>query len=203
MTFRFSAPPVKIPMEKGGQPLNDTWVQWFSLLYNSVSSVVGLLGGKDLNFPYGSFSNNATQALTLANTPYVCTLDTDDAANGVNRSGSKINVAYAGVYNLQFSLQFENTASSIADVWVWIRKNGVDVAGTASTWAVTSSHGGVNGYMVGACNFFVDVAAGDYLELVAAADATGIRIEAYPSSTSPFARPSIPATVVTLAFVSA
>lgn len=197
-----SAPPVKVPIDKGGKGLSDIWVQWFSLLYNLISALFDPDGGGAvLNFPAGAFSNPATQTLAAANTPYVCVLTVQDAGS-MTLAANKMYIRRDGVYNCQFSLQFENSATSITEVWVWLRKNGVDVAGTASTWSVTSKHGAVNGYMVGACNFFVNAVAGDYFELIVAAGATGINLEAYPSSTSPFTRPSIPSTVVTFAFVS-
>lgn len=176
---------------------------YFSQLSAMLQGLVSPGGGKYLSSVYGAFSNNVTQAVTLANTPYVVQLNTTDAANGVSLAANKMAVAQDGVYNCQFSLQFENTTTQITEVAVWLRKNGTDVAGTASEWAVTGSHGAINGYMIGACNFFVTMLAGDYLELAVAADATGINIEAYAAATSPYTRPSIPSSVVTLSFVSA
>lgn len=167
------------------------------------ASLLGTRGGRYLDNPYGAFSNTTTQALTAANTPYVVSLNTTDHANGTSLATNQITVAQTGLYNVQFSLQFENTAAQITEVWVWLRTNGVDVPDTASIWAVTSTHGSVNGYTLGACNFYIALNAGDYLELVAAANATGMNIESYTSSTSPFTRPSIPGAVVTVSFVSA
>lgn len=175
---------------------------YFRQLDTANAALLGRYGGKYLNIPHGAFSNNATQTITAANTPYVVVLNTTDTAIGMTLSSNQITVQQAGVYNVQFSLQFENTTVSIVDTWVWIRKNGVDVPGTASTWAVTASHGGTNGYALGVCNFFVSMTANDYIEVVCAADATGINIEAYASSVSPFTRPSIPSSVVTVSFVS-
>ena len=176
---------------------------YFAQNDNVSQGLLGVGGGKYLSSVYGSFQNTATQTLAAANTPYVVVLNTTDFAYGVTLGSNRLTVAQDGVYNCQFSLQFENTTTGIIDTFVWLRKNGVDISGTASTWAVVSSHGGTNGYAIGACNFFVSLAAGDYIELVVAADATGCNIEAYASSTSPFTRPSVPSSVVTLAFVSA
>lgn len=175
---------------------------YFAQIDNALFGLLGRLGGQYISSPSGAFSNSATQTITAANTPYVVALNTTDQSNGMSLASNQITVDQGGIYNLQFSLQFENTVTSIVDTWVWIRKNGTDLAGTASTWAITSSHGGTNGYVIGACNFFVDLNAGDYVELVVAANGTGINLEAYSSSVSPFTRPSIPSSVVTLAFVS-
>jgi hypothetical protein len=181
-----------------------TWVLYlyFSQLDNITQGLLGRQGGKYLNNPYGAFQNDATQAITLVNTPYVVVLGTTDYANGTSLASNRITVAQSGIYNVQFSLQFENTHTSIVNTWVWLRKNGVDVNGTASTWAVVSTHGGIHGYAIGACNFYLDMAAGDYLELVVAADDIGINLEAYVAATSPFTRPSVPSSVVTVSFVS-
>ena len=160
-------------------------------------------GGKYMSSVYGGFSNNATQSIPAANTTYVVTLNTTDTANGISLAANKMTVAQDGVYNAHYCLQFENTTTGIIDVFVWLRKNGVDVPNSGSTWSVTSTHASINGYMLGTANFFVTAAAGDYLELVVAADATGLNIEAYAASVSPFTRPSIPSSVVTLSFVSA
>jgi len=175
---------------------------YFRQLDAANSALLGREGGKYLNTPHGAFSNTATQTITAGNTPYVLSLNTTDYSNGMTLASNKITVDQAGVYNIQFSLQFENTNVAIATTWVWIRKNGVDVAATASTWDIHGTHAGSNGYTLGACNFFVELAANDYIELVVAAGGTGVNIEAYASSTSPFTRPAIPSSVVTVSFVS-
>lgn len=178
--------------------------QYFVELDNAFRQLLGVRGGKFLNNPYGAFSNSASQTTAVINTPYVVVLNTSDYANGVTLASNKMTVSQAGIYNVQFSLQFENTDTGHADeVWVWLRKNGTNIAGTASTWSVPASHGGINGYQLGVANFYVSLAANDYIELVYASDALTVQIEAYTSSTSPFTRPSVPSSVVTVSFVSA
>lgn len=176
---------------------------YFNQLDGAFSTLFGPRGGMFINNPYGAFQDSYTQALTLANTPYTVALSTVDYANGMTLASNQITVEQSGIYNVQFSLQFENTTTHITEVWVWIRKNGIDVTDTASIWAIPSMHGSIHGYLIGACNFYVDLTAGDYIELVAAASDTGLNIEAYTASTSPFTRPSIPSAVVTVSFVSA
>lgn len=175
---------------------------YFGRLDAANAALLGRQGGKFLNIPHGAFSNTGTQNLTAANTAYVVTLNTSDFANGMSLASNKITVDQTGVYNVQFSLQFENTNVAIATTWAWLRKNGTDIAGTASTWDIHGTHAGSNGYVLGACNFFVQLTANDYLELVVAGNNTGINIEAYSSSVSPFTRPAIPSSVVTVSFVS-
>ena len=152
--------------------------------------------------PRGAFQNNASQTISTANTPTVIAFDTTDSAYGFSLASNKVTIVNAGTYNIQFSLQFANMDTQIHEVTVWLRKNGTDVVGTASKYAVVSSHGGVDGYLIAVANFFVDVSANDYIELVCATTSTQVYIEAYASSTSPFTRPSIPASVVTFTLVS-
>lgn len=157
--------------------------------------------------PYGAFQDSTNQYGT-ANTPTVVLFNTTDFDNGVYLSSNKIYARNAGVYNYQFSLQFSNTDSQIQEVSVWLRKNGTDIAGTGSKYAVPNKHGAVDGYLIAVANFFVDLAAGDYIELVwaptlaanSAGTVAGIYMEAYTSSTSPYTRPSIPSAVATLQY---
>ena len=176
--------------------------------YNSVILLVpaSVAAGSD-KLPYGAFQSSANQ-FTTANTPTVVTFNTTDFDNGIYLSSNKIYARNAGVYNYQFSIQFSNTDSQIQEVEVWLRKNGTNIAGTSSKYAVPNKHGSIDGYLIAVANFFIDLAAGDYLELVwsptLAANSgntvTGIYMEAYASSTSPYTRPSVPSAVATLQY---
>lgn len=114
---------------------------------------------------------------------------------------SKITVDYAGLYNLQFSLQFVNTAVQIYDTDVWFRKNGTDIANSNSRFSVPNSHGGVDGHLIAALNYMVDMDPGDYLEIMWHTDNSNISIQQLPTQTSP-ARPATPSAIVTMQYVS-
>lgn len=149
--------------------------------------------------PYGAVSSTTTEYATAAT---AVTFNTSDFDNGVYLSSNKMYFRNSGVYNLQFSIQFANTDSQIQEAHVWIKKNGTNVAGTASKYSVPNKHGSIDGYLIAVANFFVDIAAGDYVELFwdatlyanSGGTTTGIYIEAYAAS-SP--RPSIPSAVLT------
>lgn len=147
---------------------------------------------------YGSFQNTADQTFATANTATKIVVNTTDFIKGMTRSGSTITDITPGIYNVQFSLQVANTDSSIHEIEIWLRKNGSDVAGTATKFSISSRHGSVDGYVVPVANFFVELATTDTLELWGAVSNTSLYIEAYPVQTTPFARPSIPSTVLTL-----
>ena len=114
---------------------------------------------------------------------------------------SMVTVDYAGLYNLQFSLQFVNVAVQIYDVDVWFRKNGTDIPASNSRFSVPNSHGGVDGHLIAALNYFLDMDPGDYVEIMWHTDNSNISIQQLPTATSP-TRPATPSAIVTMQYVS-
>ena len=114
---------------------------------------------------------------------------------------SKITADYAGLYNLQFSLQFVNTDTQIHDTDVWFRKNGTNIANSNSRFSVPNSHGGIDGHLIAALNFFLDMDPGDFIEIMWHTDDVKISIQQLPTATSP-TRPATPSAIVTMSYVS-
>lgn len=140
---------------------------------------------------YGAFHNSLSMTATAANTAYAMTLDTNDYTNQVSIvSNSRITVTNAGLYNVQFSVQLTNTDSQEHDVSIWLRKNGTDVAYTNTLLVVPKARSGTDGHTFGAWNFFIQLSASDYVELMWCTDSTSVFIEA----TSPLSTPTRPAT---------
>ena len=159
-------------------------------------------GGGYLNFPYAAVQRATDKTFTI-NTATQITFDTTDYINDcVNNGTDGIKVNVAGVYNYQFSVQLRNTDTQIHSAWIWIRINGVDLAGTASKFDVISSHGGTDGFVIAAANFYVKLNANDTVEMWAAVNNTAVSFDATAAQVSPFAMPSIPSVVATLSFVS-
>jgi hypothetical protein len=176
---------------------------FFNQLDNAMGSLLRARGGQYINNVYGAFQNNSDVTLAAANTATLIPINTTDYANGTSYViGNGIHVAVNGLYNYQFSIQFANTSTEIHSAVVWLRKNGVDIPGTASKFDVPSKHGSSNGYLIGACNFFVDLLDGEYVELWWACDSTAVYLDAEPAQTTPYAHPIIPSVVATLSFVS-
>jgi len=152
--------------------------------------------------PYGAFQSLVDQAIGTANTAYAMTLDTTDYSNGVTLSNSsRMNVKNAGTYNFQWSGQFNNTDTQIHDVSVWLRKNGTDITGSTGFISIPNSHGGVDGHAIVGWNYFIELAANDYIELWWSATSTTISLEHLPTQTSP-TRPSTASLITTLNLVS-
>lgn len=152
--------------------------------------------------PYGAFQSLVDQTVALANTAYAMTLDTTDYSNGVTLSNSsRINVKNTGVYNFQWSGQFVNTDSQLQDVSVWLRKNGTDIAGSTGFISVPNSHGGINGHSIVGWNYFLELAANDYIELWWSATSTTVSLQFLPTQTSP-TRPSTASLITTINYIS-
>jgi hypothetical protein len=176
---------------------------YFRKLTNILSTVLGPRGGKYLNLPYGAFQDATDQAAANTTTAYAITFDTTDYANGITLSNtSRLNVSQAGIYNVQFSVQFKNTTNDTQDVEVWFRKNGTDIANSGSRFGLAPRKSSGNpSHMIGALNYFVDLAESDYLQLMWRPSDVGVSIEHFAAGTSP-TRPAIPSVIATVSFVS-
>jgi hypothetical protein len=152
--------------------------------------------------PYGAFQDTTDQAAASTTAAYAITYNTTDYSNGVTLSNSsRLNVSNPGVYNIQFSIQFANDDTQIQDVDVWFRKNGTDVAGSNSKFSVPNSHGGTDGHLIAALNYFIELAAGDYIEIMWATTSTLVTIEHLAAQTAP-TRPATPSVIATMTYVS-
>jgi hypothetical protein len=129
---------------------------------------------------YGTFSNSTTQTIAAANTPYHVHFNTTEIASGVRiQDLGRIYTDYAGLYSFDFRLQLTSTNSSQKSVYIWGRKNGIDIPYSNSK--VTVSGNGVE--LVPSWSFSVSMQAGDYFELMHATTDTSVRIDA-PANTA-------------------
>lgn len=179
----------------------------FTQSYNSLISppLPGVApGGSNMYFPYAAIQRTTDKTFT-ANTATQITFDTNDFLSGCTNDGTDgIAVGQGGVYNYQFSVQLKNTDTQIHSAWIWLRVNNVDVAGTGSKFDVVSSHGGIPGFVIAACNFYVQLAPQDTIEMWAAVSDVNITFDATGAQVAPpFDMPAIPSVVATLTFVSA
>jgi hypothetical protein len=173
-------------------------------LFRQLETGSGSIDGSGLRLPYGAFSSDQDQT-TTANTATLMTLNTTDFANSVSISSSQITVATAGIYNLQFSAQFQNTDNQIQDISIWLKQNGSDIAGSTgfvSIPAHKSASAGDEAHQITGWNYYLSMAAGDYVEIYWSATNASVSIQHYAASTGPV-RPSTQSVVATLSFVSA
>jgi hypothetical protein len=178
------------------------------LYFNRIDNILGQLSTaantSGLRAPYGAFSSDQDQS-TTANTATLMTLNTTDFSNGVTIASSKITVANAGIYNLQFSAQFQNTDNQIQDISIWLRQNGTDIPGSAGLVSIParkSAAPGEEAHEIIGWNYYVSLAAGQYIEIYWSTTLASVTIQYYPASTGPV-RPSTQSVVATMSFVSA
>jgi hypothetical protein len=182
--------------------LNNVLRLYFNRLNNFNQVFATNAGGALLRFPYGAFSSGVDQS-TTANTATLMTLDTTDFSNGVTISSSKITTTIAGIYNLQFSAQLENSGNAPYDVFIWLKQNGTDIAGSTGKVGMPArkSPGDPFHNIVG-WNYYVSMAANDYIEIYWSTTNASVTIQYYAASGSP-TKPATQSVVATLSFVSA
>jgi len=150
---------------------------------------------------YGAWQDNITQTAAVSNTGYEMIFRTIDLSNGVTvvtngTNLTRITFANTGIYNLQFSSQFQNTSNQLADVTIWLRLNGSDVAGSSGFASIPNSHGGTPGHSIVSWNYLLSVVAGQYYELVwSTSDAANVTMQYYAAGSPPPSTASVILTV--------
>lgn len=129
---------------------------------------------------YGSFVKTTDQTPAAVNTAYPLTFDSTIVANGFSIGGttSRIIAANAGLYYVDGTVQITSGDVSTKNIWVWLRKNGTDIANSARL--ITSDING--GYVSVSFNASVSMVINDYIEVVFAADSTNVTIDAVAST---------------------
>jgi len=182
------------------------------LYFNRIDAILdqfkigsGAIDGTEVRFPYGAFSSDQTQTAT-ANTATLMTLNTTDFSNNVGLAiGSKITATKAGIYNLQFSTQFQNTDNAIQDISIWLKQNGTDITGSTGLVSIParkSASAGEEAHEIIGWNYYVAMAANDYIQIYWSTTLASVTIQNYAAGTTP-TRPSTQSVVATLSFVSA
>jgi hypothetical protein len=176
---------------------------YFNKITAVFATILGPRGGKYINNPYGAFQDGTDQVAANTTTANAITFDTTDFSNGVTLSNSsRLNVSQAGIYDIQFSIQFKNTTNDGQDVDVWFRKNGTNIANSNSRFHVVArKSSGDPSHMIAALNFFVNLAANDYIEIMWNPTNVGVSIEHFAASSTP-TRPAVPSVIATLSFMS-
>jgi len=183
--------------------VNGSLNSYFRKLISTLGAVFGPRGVKFLNAPHGAFHDSTDQTAASTTVATAVTFDTTDISNGVTLSNSsRLNVADSGVFNIQFSIQLKNTTNDGQDVDIWFRKNGTNIDNSNSRFHLVARKGtGDPSHMVAALNFFVELNAGDYVEIMYKVDNVNVTIEHFAAGSSP-TRPAVPSVIATVSFVS-
>jgi hypothetical protein len=144
------------------------------------SGGVALVGSKiNYNRVYGQWQYSTTITPAAADTAYVFPIGTPDFNNIASiASTSHIVLGAAGMYNLQFSVQLENTTNAEHVAYIWLRKNGTDIANSTGRVTVIKSGSTIAGW-----NFVIDSAnTTDYYEIAYAVSNTALIFPTYAST---------------------
>ena len=138
---------------------------------------------------FGAFYDTTTQSGS-AGVAYSMKLNNTDISDGVIISGSGgIKVLAAGTYDLQFSAQV--LAATGADtVWIWLKKNGTNVADTSTKLVLRNNEADV-----AAWNFVVAANANDVFELAWQSSGGHVLLFAEAAASNYTAIPSVIATM--------
>ena len=173
---------------------------WQSVI--TVSTVVqwsAIAFGETAVSNYGNFYSTVSQTNAGATAANVITYNTTDLSSGISIvSSSRITIANAGIYNIEFSAQLQKNSGGDDQVDIWLAKNGSNVANSNTTIMLHSNPG----YEVAAWNFLVQANAGDYYELYWSSSDTTAQIHAASAGTNP-TRPAIPSIILSVTQVSA
>lgn len=172
----------------------DQFTNVVRLFSNTVSNAI--------NAPkvHGSFYDTTQQNNGGATSVNLMSLNTEISVFGtkIGSPASRIIVSESGVYNIQFSAQFDKSAGAAADIYIWLRINGQDAPYSASKVVIQGSAAEI----VPAWNFVVDLEANDYIEIAWASTDTNVHISAIAAQTGPPAIPAVPSVILTVTWVS-
>lgn len=175
---------------------------FFNQLTNVFDNILGPNGGQFIDCPNGLFYNTQDQPYSANNTGYPIEFDETYLSNGValrTGSNSQIGVSVSGVYNFQYTGQVRSSTGSKVEVAVWIQRGGVDINYSTRINTIQAN----NHYFEILWNFDIDLAAGEYIELITSIDAhaPNIKLDAF-AAVSPAPYPVGASSVLTVNFIA-
>lgn len=107
--------------------------------------------------------------------------------SGLVSLGTKFYIDVVGTYNLQFSIQLQNTDNVSHDVYIWLTKNNTALAGSTGIVPVPArKSASIFGKAIASWNYVFTTVAGEYFQLLAEAESdstTGISAKAVLAGT--------------------
>ena len=156
----------------------------------TVSATLGLLN-------YGFFTDG-TQTNPVANTVNLIGVSVTGPTNGISVvGGTAITVANAGVYTKMFTLSVNKTSGGSSTISIWLRLNGVDIAGSCQDLVLT---GALDTIFVSG-NYTLSIPAGSNIQMCWSSADTTMQLLAIPARVTPI-RPTGDSAKVTLTRIS-
>ena len=199
---KLQAPALPVPADSSVRgylsDLNNILRLFFNRAANNINLVTGNDGGRFIDSPNGFFFDNADQTIATINVAqpvrfnqtYLNNAETIDAATTL-----KLTATYSGVYSVQFTGQARSSTAGAKVLLVWLNLNGTNVGYSTREYTVVGS--GVA--LALSWNFNIVILAGQYIQIMLAADSTDVRLDAV-AATSP--HPGIASAALAVTFVS-
>ena len=149
-----------------------------------------IVGGSSFGAPiYGSWYDDADQT-TTANTTTPMNVYHGSGTGISIVDNSKLKVDYAGTYNIQFSVQLDQSSGAGHHIFIWFRKNGTDIPWSNSEVAIQ----GTTAEAIPSWNFIVDLVANDYIQVMYQVTNANVYLKAVAAGTMP----GIPSVIITM-----
>jgi hypothetical protein len=157
---------------------------------------------------HGCFHKVADVVATQANTAFSFDWFTDvtqhvgDAGVTVTAGQpTRLNISTAGNYLVTLEMLVRTTGNAPRDVFLWLSKNGNDIAETGAKVEVRQGSEVTPVYELISKQWLIhDIAANDYIELRFAVSRIDLmKLEYTAAQTTPYVRPALPSAVITVA----
>ncbi len=135
--------------------------------FNSITISAGTVPFNTItNRAIGQFESHVDQTATSANVAYTANMNNAASFNtGITiASSTNVTVAASGVYSINTSIQFANADSTNHTSTFWFRKNGTNIANSASTISVPKLADG--GKTLAQVTIFESMSISDYVQLI-------------------------------------
>jgi hypothetical protein len=163
--------------------------------------------GTFIDVPFGQFISTTDQTASSIANANILTFNTSDFTGGVTlASSSHLVIPTVGIYQINFSMQFQSDSTSTELIDIWLRKNGTNLPGTNSQFSLAArKSAGIPSALIAVTPIMVSLAANDYIEIVWRVSDTAVSLQYLPAVTASGTTPAIPATpsaIVQVQFVS-
>jgi hypothetical protein len=170
---------------------------YFNTIDTDLGVLLGPLGGAYFNIPHIAASDTTDQYALGNDTPTQVQWNSLESGAGFVLTSNYAAPEKTGVYKIDYSLQFANTANAAHDVYVWLEVNGgTQVPNSASKFTIPArKSAGVPSFLVAYSSITFEVTGGDEVKLYWATEQAynpvgpvdGIYMEYIPAQTVPYA----------------
>lgn len=146
--------------------------------FNSITVTAGTVPFNTItNRAIGQFESHVDQTAVSANVAYTANMNNAASFNtGITiASSTNVTVAAAGVYSINTSIQFANSDTTNHTSTFWFRKNGTNIANSASIISVPKVADG--GKTLAQVTIFESMSINDYVQLIWSVDNTAVSLD--------------------------